>query len=67
MEQAFFMVYLDGGDSPRVRHATEPFAAAEAQRLVAATGKAAYVLKAVRAFKRWEPKVEEIPLREATP
>ena len=67
MEQAFFMVYLDGGDSPRVRHLTESIAVAEALRLATLTGKAAYVLRATRRFRRPEPVVEEITLEEATP
>jgi hypothetical protein len=49
--QSFFMVYLDGGDSPTWRHQTLESAEQEAKRLSKLFGKKAYVLCTIKSVE----------------
>ena len=45
--EVFYMVYLDGGDSPTIKHTSRNSADAEARRLTEKTRMSCYTLKAV--------------------
>jgi hypothetical protein len=61
--KVFFLVWNPGGDAPRVCHAHESDACAEAQRLAAANpGDCFYVLKAMQRFEK--PNVHHTILQE---
>jgi len=57
------MVYVQGGDSPKMSHLTEREAQAEASRLCRRLGRDAFVLKAITKIKCVVP----IPPLEITP
>ncbi len=49
--QIFFMVYLENGESPKMRHETMESAEQEAKRLSKLFGKKAWVLCTLKSFK----------------
>lgn len=51
----FYMVFVEGGQSPKVKHATQEQASTEAYRLAKDTGKTVYVLIAGHGYSVPEP------------
>lgn len=49
--QSFFMVYMEGGENPTVRHATQMLAENEAKRLAELHGKKTWVLASIKSFE----------------
>ncbi len=56
-EEGFWMVYVDGEGSPKVKHYHNDDAKEEAKRLAKKTEKTVYVLYACDGFKLQEPPV----------
>ncbi len=50
-EKTFFMVFVEGANSPTCQHATLEQVEQEAKRLSEKTGKRAYVLVAIKSFE----------------
>lgn len=63
MEKPFFMVFVEGGNSPTFKHQFRENAATEAKRLTQLTSKKTYVLKTVEAYEE-APKVLKIEIME---
>jgi hypothetical protein len=61
MNQTFYMVYLENGDSPTHRHSTFEGAEREAKRLCKITNKKAYVLCSLKSIEIYE--FREVDLR----
>lgn len=68
MDKTFYMVFLQGGNSPTHQHLTPEVAEAEAKRLAKLTGRKAFVLCTVKSFevneftvKDLRPKNEDLP------
>ena len=50
-ENAFFMVFVESGNTPAFKHPTLEDAEREAKRLAESTGKKAYVLCSMKSFE----------------
>lgn len=60
MEQReFYMVFLEGGNTPSYKHDSISSAIAEAKRLTELHGKKSYVLGTIKSFRLPEKIVEE--------
>ena len=59
VEDNFYMVFVEGGNTPACKHTYPQFAHTEAKRLSELTGgKKAYVLRAVRCFQVISKEIE---------
>ena len=59
MKPAFYMVFVDGGNSPSYRHSTPEGAETEAKRLAELTGKKTWTLCTIKSFELTKFKVED--------
>jgi hypothetical protein len=56
--KAFFMLYVEGGNNPKVKHETLEAILIEAERLARLTQKKVHILKSLSTFE-----VEEQPIK----
>ena len=68
VNQYFFMVFVEGGESPTYRHFVQERAEEEAKRLAKLTGKQVFVLCSLKSFevneflvKDYRPSVSDLP------
>ncbi len=59
MQQIFFMVYVEYGNTPTAKHTSLESAEAEAKRLAKMTNKKAYVLCTLKSFEINEFAIED--------
>jgi hypothetical protein len=62
MEEGFYMVFLEGGNTPAVKHEGLQKAKQEAIRLTLLHGKKAYVLESVQSFE-----VTQVTVKDCKP
>lgn len=60
MASKFYMIFVEGGNTPAVKHSNYKLAEIEAKRLAEVTGKKAYILCTVRSFEVNKFVVEDI-------
>ena len=60
MANKFYMIFVEGGNAPAVKHSNYNLAEIEAKRLAEVTGKKAYILCTVRSFELNKFVVEDI-------
>ena len=63
----FWMVYSEGGQSPKAKHDSERSAAEEAHRLAKLNGRPAYVLESISGYEVPEPLVVKFSTKESLP
>ena len=56
----FYMIYLEGGQTPTYKHPTIESADREAKRLTEKTGKKAYVLVALKSIQVMKYEIEDL-------
>ena len=66
--QPFFMVFMDGGNAPTIKHQTLDSAEKESKRLSELTGKKAYILCSIKSIEcakfvitDMRPGIDELP------
>ena len=60
MNKTFYMVFVDGGDSPKYVHHDFILAEAEAKRLAKMLSKKTFVLASIKSYELNEFKVEDL-------
>ena len=66
-EYKFWMVFVDGGNSPTAKHYEKTTAIAEAERLAIKTTKQSYVMECVERFVMPTPSVSRYAVTECAP
>ena len=66
-EYKFWMVFVDGGNSPSAKHFSKEEAIEEAARLAIKTSKQAYVLECIERFIVPMPSVSRYAVTECAP
>lgn len=60
MNEKFYMIYVDGRNTPTKKHDTEESAIKEATRLARETGKSVYILKPIKKLEMSEIKITNL-------
>jgi len=59
MKSSFYLVFVDGGNSPNYQHLNSDSAETEAKRLAELTGKKTFVLCTIKSFELSKFKIED--------